>query len=53
MYYLSIKVQLKMIYSWLQSYLKTEVTDEFFSEALILASTNPKYDDRLLVELQV
>ena len=28
-------------------------TDKSFSEALILASTNPQYDKRLLIELQV
>ena len=28
-------------------------TGKFFSEALILASTNPKYDKRLFVELPV
>ena len=28
-------------------------TGSFLSEALILASVNPKYDDRLFVELQV
>ena len=28
-------------------------TGNFFSEALILASTNPQYDDRLFIELQV
>ena len=28
-------------------------TDKSFSEALILASTNPKYDKRLFIELRV
>ena len=28
-------------------------TGKFFSEALILASTNPQYDKRLFIELQV
>ena len=28
-------------------------TGKFFSEALILASTNPQYDKRLIIELQV
>jgi hypothetical protein len=28
-------------------------TDKSFSEALILASTNPQYDKRLFIELQV
>ena len=28
-------------------------TGEFFSEALILASTNPEYDKRLFIELPV
>ena len=28
-------------------------TGKSFSEALILASTNPQYDDRLFIELQV
>ena len=29
------------------------VTGKSLSEALILASTNPRYDDRLFIELQV
>ena len=29
------------------------VTGKYLSEALILASTNPQYDDRLFIELQV
>ena len=28
-------------------------TGEFFSEALILASTNPQFDKRLFIELQI
>ena len=28
-------------------------TGKFLSEALIFASTNPQYDDRLFIELQV
>ena len=28
-------------------------TGKYFTEALILASTNPKYDKRLFIELQV
>ena len=28
-------------------------TGEFLSEALIFASTNPQYEDRLFIELQV
>ena len=28
-------------------------TGKYFSEALILASTNPKYDKRLFIKLQV
>ena len=28
-------------------------TDKSLSEALIFASTNPQYDNRLLIELQV
>ena len=28
-------------------------TGKYLSEALILASTNPQYDDRLFIELQV
>ena len=28
-------------------------TDKSFSEALIFASTNPQYDDRLFIELRV
>ena len=28
-------------------------TSKFLSEALIFASTNPQYDDRLFIELQV
>ena len=28
-------------------------TGEYLSETLILASTNPQYDDRLFIELQV
>ena len=31
----------------------TTHTGKYFSEALILASTNPQYDDRLLIELRV
>ena len=30
-----------------------EVTGKSLSEALILGSTNPQYDDRLFIELQV
>ena len=30
-----------------------EVTGKSMSEALIFASTNPRYDDRLFIELQV
>ena len=30
-----------------------EVTGKSMSEALIFASTNPQYDDRLFIELQV
>ena len=33
--------------------LKITFTGKSFSEALILASTNPQYDDRLFMELQV
>ena len=33
--------------------LKALFTGNYFSEALILASTNPQFDDRLFVELQV
>ena len=33
--------------------LRDSSTGESFSEALILASTNPKYDKRLFIELQV
>ena len=29
------------------------LTGNFLSEALIFASTNPQYDDRLFIELQV
>ena len=29
------------------------VTGKYLSEALILASTNPQYDDRLFIELRV
>ena len=29
------------------------LTGKYLSEALILASTNPKYDDRLFIELRV
>ena len=32
--------------------LKALFTGNYFSEALILASTNPQFDDRLLIELQ-
>ena len=32
---------------------KLHSTDKFLSEALILASTNPQYDDRLFIKLQV
>ena len=32
---------------------KYVLTDKFFSEALILASTNPQYDNRLFMELPV
>ena len=28
-------------------------TDNFFSEVLILSSTNPQYDKRLFIELQI
>ena len=31
----------------------TEITGKSFSEALILTSTNPQYDKRLFIELQV
>ena len=31
----------------------SEVTGKSLSEALIFASTNPQYDDRLFIELQV
>ena len=31
----------------------TENTGKSLSEALIFASTNPQYDDRLFIELQV
>ena len=31
---------------------KTEVTGKSFSEALILESVNPQYDERLFIELQ-
>ena len=33
--------------------IKQMVQVNFFSEALILASTNPQYDKRLFIELQV
>ena len=29
------------------------ITRKFFSEALILASTNPQYDKRLFIDLRV
>ena len=32
---------------------KAKGTGKSFSEALILASTNPQYDDRLCIELRV
>ena len=31
----------------------TNFTGKFLSEALIFASTNPQYDDRLFIDLQV
>jgi hypothetical protein len=31
----------------------TSITDKSLSEALIFASTNPQYDDRLFIDLQV
>ena len=34
-------------------YIILTVTGKSMSEALILASTNPQYDDRLFIELQV
>ena len=34
-------------------YIKLGDTGKSLSEALIFASTNPQYDDRLLTELQV
>ena len=33
--------------------IKTNITGKSLSEALIFASTNPQYDDRLFIELQV
>ena len=35
------------------SFIRRENTGKSLSEALIFASTNPQYDDRLLIELQV
>jgi uncharacterized membrane protein len=34
-------------------FFKVSVTGKSLSEALIFASTNPQYDDRLFIELQV
>ena len=39
--------------SLLLKFLKMSLTGKSFSEALILASTNPQYDKRLLIGLQV
>ena len=33
--------------------MKIHITGKSLSEALILASTDPQYDDRLFIELQV
>ena len=33
--------------------MKIHIKGKSLSEALILASTDPKYDDRLFIELQV
>ena len=41
-----------MITDWGESFLK-EHTAKHLSEALILASTNPQYGDRLFIELRV
>ena len=41
------------IYSWERKHLVVGNTGKSLSEALIFASTNPQYDDRLFIELQV
>ena len=38
---------------YLCTYFKNDVTGKSLSEALFFASTNPQYDDRLFIELQV
>ena len=43
-----------MIKKWMPEEMPfVEITGESFSEALIFASTNPQYDERLFTELQV
>ena len=32
---------------------RVHITGKYLSEALVFASTNPQYDDRLFIELQV
>ena len=43
----AIKIKIKLLIS------RLKITGKSLSEALIFASTNPQYDDRLFIELQV
>ena len=45
----NLKFSVKGKVDWSSEYIK----GKSFSEALILASTNPQYDKRLIIELQV
>ena len=47
-----LQLQIQCI-SLLLKFLKMSLTGKSFSEALIFASTNPQYDKRLFIELQV
>ena len=52
-----MKLECRLTEEWKYQDLKWSLPDEdtgkSFSEALILASTNPQYDKRLFIELQV
>ena len=47
-----LQLQIQCI-SLLLKFLKMSLTGKSFSEALIFASTNPQYDKKLFIELQV
>ena len=51
--YLKTKANFDINIARLQGKMIASFTGKYLSEALIFASTNPQYDDRLFIELQV